>query len=64
RVIVQFMIERDGTVSSPAVVESLHPLLDKEALRVISLMPKWTPAKVGDNIVETRYSVPVNFKLK
>ena len=64
RVIVQFMIERDGTVSSPAVVESLHPLLDKEALRVISLMPKWTPAKVGGNIVETRYSVPVNFKLK
>ncbi|MBR3399928.1 MAG: energy transducer TonB [Prevotella sp.] len=64
RVIVQFMIERDGTVSSPAVVESLHPLLDKEALRVISLMPKWSPAKVGGNIVETRYSVPVNFKLK
>ncbi len=64
RVVVQFMIERDGTVSSPAVVESLHPLLDKEALRVISLMPKWTPAKVGGNIVETRYTVPVNFKLK
>lgn len=64
RVIVQFMIEEDGTVSNPEVVESLDPLLDKEALRIIGLMPKWRPAKIDGKAIDTKYSVPINFKLK
>jgi protein TonB len=46
------------------VVRSIDPLLDKEALRVINLMPKWKPGKNQGEAVRIRYTIPVMFKLK
>ena len=43
KVIVQFVVDKDGTISNPEVVRGVDPYLDKEAIRVISSMPKWTP---------------------
>ena len=51
RVLVGFVIETDGSITEPKVVQSIHPLLDAEALRVISLMPKWEPGYQADSLV-------------
>ena len=59
RVFVTFVIEKDGAVSHVRVVRSAHPLLDAEALRVISGMPKWKPAMSGGKAVKT---LPITFK--
>ena len=64
RVVVRFVIEKDGTVTNPKVVKSLDPVLDKEALRIVSIMPKWIPAKMNGKAIRTTYTVPVNFRLK
>jgi TonB family protein len=64
RVIVQFVIEKDGTVTNPKVVRSIDPLFDKEALRIVSIMPKWIPARRNGNVIRTTYVVPVTFRVK
>jgi protein TonB len=64
RVVVRFVIEKDGTVTSPKVVKSVDPVFDKEALRIVSIMPKWMPAKMNGKAIRTTYTVPVNFRLK
>ena len=64
RVIVQFVVDKDGSVMDAKVVRSIDPLLDKEALRVINLMPKWKPGKNQGEAVRVRYTMPVMFKLK
>lgn len=64
RVIVQFVVERDGSVTDVQVVRSVDPSLDKEAKRVISSMPKWNPGKQRGKAVRVKYTVPVNFKLQ
>lgn len=64
RVIVSFVIEEDGSISNPKVVKSLDPILDKEALRVISIMPKWIPGEQNGKPVRIKYSLPVTFKVK
>jgi protein TonB len=51
-------------VTNPKVVKSLDPVLDKEALRIVSIMPKWIPAKMNGKAIRTTYTVPVNFRLK
>ena len=63
RVIVSFVVDVDGSVVEPKVVRSLDPLTDSEALRVVSLMPKWTPAKKNGKPVRVKYNVPITFKL-
>ena len=63
RVICRFTITRDGTVKDVVVTKSVDPLLDKEAVRVISLMPKWIPAKHNGERVDAKYSLPVTFRL-
>jgi protein TonB len=64
RVIVQFFIEKDGTVTNPKVVRSIDPLFDKEALRIVSIMPKWSPAKMYGNVIRSTFTVPVYFRVK
>ncbi len=64
RVIVQFVVEKDGSVTDVQVVRSVDPSLDKEAKRVISSMPKWSPGKQRGKAVRVKYTVPVNFKLQ
>ena len=63
RVIVSFIVEVDGSISGAEVVGSVSPVLDREALRVISIMPNWKPGKKGGKPVRVKYTVPVNFKL-
>lgn len=64
RVIVQFVVNKDGTIVDPVVVRSVDPYLDKEALRVIKAMPKWKPGKQRGKAVRVKYTVPVTFRLQ
>ncbi len=63
RVILQFIIEKDGTPTQPRIVRSIHPLLDKEALRIIRQMPKWIPGKQDGKPQRVLYTIPVPFQL-
>lgn len=63
RVVVQLIVEKDGSVSNVNVVRSVDPSLDNEAVRVISSMPKWTPGKHKGSPVRVKYTLPVAFKL-
>jgi len=64
RVIVQFFVNRDGSVTDPVVLRSVSPMLDREAVRVVSSMPRWRPGMQGGRTVRTTYTIPVSFKLK
>lgn len=64
RVIVQCTIEKDGTVSNVKVARSVNEELDKEAMRVIETMPKWTPGKMKGEPVRCKYSLPITFNLQ
>ena len=63
RVLVRFIIERDGSVSNIEIVERAHPVLDVEAIRVIGDMPKWGPAKKDGKPLRIRFSLPITFRL-
>ena len=63
RVIVSFIIEKDGSISNAKVAKSTYSSLDEEALRVVSAMPNWTPGKQYGQPVRVKYSVPVSFRL-
>ena len=64
RVIVQFVVEKDGSISDIKVIRSLHPEYDKEAMRVIKLMPKWLPGNQRGKAVRVSYILPIVFKLQ
>jgi protein TonB len=59
----QFVVNRDGSIVDVIVVRGVHPSLDKEALRVIKSMPKWTPGMQRGKAVRVKYTLPVSFKL-
>ena len=63
RVIAQFIIDKDGSIKDVKIVRGVHPSLDKEAIRVIEAMPKWTPGKVKGEPVKCQYTLPVAFKI-
>ena len=62
RVIVSFVVDKDGSISNAKVVKSLHPSFDAEALRIINNMPKWIPGTQNGKPVNVKYVVPINFK--
>lgn len=64
RVVVSFVVERDGSITDVRVVRSVDPSLDREAARVVSSMPRWTPGKQNGSAVRVKYNVPVMFKLQ
>jgi protein TonB len=64
RVICQFVVNQDGSIVDVVVVRGVDPSLDKEAVRVIQGMPKWTPGKQGGKPVRVKFTLPVNFKLQ
>ena len=64
RVTVSFIVEKDGRVSNVRLLRSVQPLLDKEAIRVVKSMPKWSPGKQKGKPVRVRFNLPVMFKLK
>ena len=63
RVVVQFVVNKDGSICDEHVVRSVDPQLDAEALRVVRSMPNWTPGKQRGEAVRVRFTIPVSFKL-
>ena len=63
RVMVDFIIDKEGKVTDVRVVRSVDPELDAEAVRVISASPKWKPGKLKGNKVRTSLTIPVEFRL-
>ena len=64
RVIVQFVVNRDGSIVDPVVLRSVDPYLDKEALRVVSAMPKWKPGEQRGKTVRVKFTLPIQFRLQ
>ena len=64
RVLVSFVVNKDGSIVDPEVIKSVDAALDKEAMRVIKAMPKWNPGKQRGKPVRVKYTVPVLFRLQ
>jgi len=60
--LVEFVVEKDGTLSDFKIVRSLHPDCDSEAIRVLKTMPRWKPGKERGKPIRVKYTVPVQFK--
>lgn len=63
KVVVQFYINRDGSISGLKLVQRLHPACDREAMRVMRMMPKWKPGVQNDKPCRTMVRIPIVFKL-
>lgn len=64
RVVVSFVVERDGSITDVKVVRGVDPSLDREASRVVRAMPRWIPGKQNGSAVRVKYNVPVAFRLQ
>ncbi|ALO47904.1 energy transducer TonB [Hoylesella enoeca] len=64
RVTVSFVVEKDGSITDVQVARSADPSLDKEAIRVVKSMPRWTPGRQNGSTVRVKFNVPVTFKLQ
>lgn len=64
RVVVGFVVERDGSITDVNIIRSVDPSLDREAMRVVKSMPRWTPGKQNGSAVRVKYQVPVTFRLE
>ncbi len=63
RVIVSFIVEKDGSISDVHPLTAVHPLLDKEAIRLVNEMPRWKPGTEKGKAVRVSFALPVSFKL-
>lgn len=63
RVVIKFVVNKDGSIVDAEAVKSPHPALAEEGLRVVKSMPKWKPAKEGGKVVRSRFNIPIVFKL-
>lgn len=61
RVVVQFIVSKKGNIQSIKVVRGLSPSCDKEAVRIISIMPKWSPGEVDGKVADLKYTLPILF---
>ena len=64
RVLVTFIVEKDGSISSVETVKSVFPSLDEEAVRIVKGMPNWKPGKQNGKVVRVKYTLPISFSLK
>jgi TonB family protein len=64
RVVVEMIINKNGTITNPTIARSADPLLDQETLRVVGEMPKWNPGKQNGEVVRCYYAMPISFSLK
>ena len=64
RVVVGFVVERDGSITDVNILRGVDPSLDREAMRVVKNMPRWTPGKQNGSAVRVKYQVPVSFRLQ
>lgn len=63
RVVVSFVVDKDGKATDAKVVRSISPTIDKEAMRLIEVMPRWTPGEKDGQPVAVRFTLPMTFKL-
>lgn len=63
RVVLQFIVNTDGSVTDVSIVKSVDPEIDAEALRIVSIMPRWSPGRQNGKPVTVRYTLPLTFKL-
>lgn len=63
KVVVSFIINKDGSISSPRIVRSVDPLLDREAMRVVKMMPRWKAGLEDGKPCRTMFAIPINFQL-
>jgi TonB family protein len=63
KVVAQFVVGKDGTVREPKILRGVTPELDSEAVRVIRLLPKWKPGTQAGKVVDTYFTLPIQFKL-
>jgi len=63
KVFVSFVIQEDGSLTDIAIVRSVHPMLDAEAIRVVQQMPKWKPGRSDGKAVRVSFTLPINFLL-
>ena len=63
RVMVQFVVETDGSISDVHVAKQVFPSLDAEAIRVVQAMPKWAPGREKGNVVRVKYNLPIVFRM-
>ena len=64
RVLLSFVIERDGSLTNVQVLQSPHSSLSDEAVRVVKASPKWSPGKQGDKVVRVKYTLPIEFRVQ
>ena len=64
RVVVGFVVERDGSITDVKILRGVDPSLDREAMRVVKSMPRWNPGKQNGSAVRVKYQVPVSFRLQ
>ena len=62
RIIIQIVVDKKGNATNPVVLRSTNPALDEEALRIVSLMPKWKPGRQSGKPEKVRYAIPVTFE--
>ena len=62
RVIIQIVVDKEGKATSPVVLRSVNPTVDEEALRIVSLMPKWKPGRQSGKPEKVRYTLPITFE--
>lgn len=64
RVVVGFVVERDGSITDVKILRGVDPSLDREAMRVVKSMPRWNPGKQNGSAVRVKFQVPVSFRLQ
>ena len=64
KVYIQFVVNKDGSIVDPKIIRSADTSLDKEAMRVVQAMPKWTPGKQRGKAVRVRFTLPITFRLQ
>ena len=64
RVLVNFVVEKDGSITEVKVIKPAFPSLDAEAVRVVKAMPKWKPGYQNGKAVRVKFTMPINFSLK
>ena len=64
RVLIIFIVDKDGKIVDPTILKGVHSALNEEALRLVKLMPDWKPGRQNGRSVQVQYNLPVNFVLK
>jgi protein TonB len=64
KIYIEFVVEKDGNLSNIKIIRSLDPFCDKEAVRIVRLMPKWKPGKLKNKKVRTKIEIPITIKLE